>query len=313
MTSQDPISVCNRALDAIGSHITIGSFEDGTTESETARRHYGPSLAQLLRTSHWSFARKRGPLALLGDSTGQTPNVGTIVEAPWIYAYAWPNDAVAARWLPWNGLPPSALALAGGPPLPGNIQPPNPAVPIMPNLNVPSAPLYPFERPARFLLSNTDQYPSQIGVAAASYEATEGVGPISRRIILTNVPQAQLVYTYLATETQVWDSLFEQAMVAILAHYFAPRVLHDPKMAIEERNAQIAIAKDAIRQARVASDNEAGYRQSTDHVPDWIRVRRLGGFGRWGAGGFDGFGGGGGPGVWGYGFESFSFGDGSVY
>lgn len=308
-----PADAVNRALDAVGAGIIIGNLYDGTTESEAARRVYEPALTQLLRASHWSFARKRAAPQLLGDSTGQTPNVGMIVEAPWIYAYAWPIDAVCIRWVPWSGLTPSALALAGGPPIPGNIQPPNPAVPIMPNLNVPSVPLYPYERPARFLLSNTDQYPSQLGPVPPSFEATQGVGPISRRIILTNVPQAQCVYTYLAAEPQVWDPLFDQAFVSVLASQLAMRVIKDPKLAIAERNNHISIAKDAIRQARVSSDNEAGFRQSTDHIPDWIRVRNLGGFGRWGAGGFNGFGDGGGPGVTGYGWDSFSFCDGSVY
>jgi hypothetical protein len=311
--SYEPADVVNRALDAIGSKIVIGSLYDGSTESETARRIYSEALMQLLRAAFWSFARKRGPLVLLGDSTGQTPNVGQIVEAPWIYAYAWPVDAVCARWLPWNGLPPSTLALAGGPPLPGNIQPPNPAVPIMSNINVPQTPLYPFEKPARFLLSNTDQYPSQIGPYRPDFDMTRGVGPVSRQIILTNVPEAQLVYTYLAIEIEVWDPLFDQAMVSVLGSQLAMKVLEDKRMALTERNAHIAIAKDAIRQARVASANEAGWRQSTDHLADWTRVRRLGGFGRWGGGGFSGFGDGGGPGVWGYGWDSFGFNDGSSY
>ena len=310
----DPADIVNRAFDAIGAPLVIGSIFDGTDESEAARRIYGRAVRQLLRSSHWSCARKRGFPQLLGDSTGQTPNVGSIVESPWIYAYAWPIDAVAIRWVPWSGLPPSALALAGGPPIPGNIQPPNPAAPIMQNLNVPSVPLYPFNRPGRFLLSVTDQYPSQLGPIAPDFEATEGVGPTSRRVILTNIPQAQVVYTYLALEIEVWDALFEQAMVAVLASQLAMVVFKaQPQIAIAERNSQIAIAKAAIREARVSSDNEAGWRQSTDHQPDWLRVRNLGGFGRWGAGGFDSFGGGGGPGVFGYGFESMGFADGSVY
>ena len=130
----DPADIVNRAFDSIGAPVIIGSLYDGSVQSEAARRIYGRTLRQLLRSSHWSCARKRGFPQLLGDSTGQTPDVGTIVEAPWIYAYAWPIDAVAIRWVPWSGLPPSALALAGGPPIPGNIQPPNPAVPIMQNL-----------------------------------------------------------------------------------------------------------------------------------------------------------------------------------
>ena len=306
----DPADVINRSLNALGSTVVIGSMYDGSVLSESARRIYGQTLRQLLRAAFWSCARKRGPLMLLGNSTGQTPNVGTIVEPPWVYAYAWPNDGLAARWLPWNGLPPSALAIAGGPPIPGNIQPPNPAVPIMPNLNVLGGSSG-WERPARFLLSNTDQYPQPS--AEVSFNSTEGVGLISRRIILTNVPQAEFVYTYLATEIEVWDKLFGQAMVSTLASQLAMVVIKDPKLAIGERNAQILIAQKAIREARVASANEAGFRQSTDHVADWIRVRRLGGFGRWGAGGFNGFGDGGGPGVYGYGWDSIGMADGSVY
>jgi hypothetical protein len=307
----DPADIVNRAFDSIGAPVIIGSLYDGSVQSEAARRIYGRTLRQLLRSSHWSCARKRGFPQLLGDSTGQTPDVGTIVEAPWIYAYAWPIDAVAIRWVPWSGLPPSALALAGGPPIPGNIQPPNPAVPIMQNLNVPSVPLYPFSKPGRFLLSVTDQYPQPY---PSNFDATEGVGQTSRRIILTNIPQAQCVYTYLALEIEVWDPLFEQAMVAVLASQLAMVVFKaQPQIAVAERNSQIAIAKAAIREARVSSDNEAGFRQTTDRLPDWLGVRRLGGFGRWGAGGFDAFGGGGGPGVWGYGFDSMGFCDGSSY
>jgi hypothetical protein len=311
--------VCNRALSAVGAGVTIGSVYDGTAVAEEFRRIYGETLRQLLRASHWAFARKRAPLQLLGDSTGQTPNVGTFSEKPWIYCYAWPVDGVCARWLPWNGLPPGAFALAGGPPIPGNIQPPNPAVPLMPNLNVPGG-IAPFfrEPPARFLLSSTDQYPSVVGQtdwpSLPDTYGAEGVGPIHRRVVLTNVPQAELVYTFLALEPDIWDDLFRQALVAALGSLIAMVAIKDPKEAMAQRNTQILLAKTAIREARVASDNEAGFRQSTDHEPDWLRVRRLGGFGRWGAWGgpFDS-GGWGGPGMTWCGWGEMGFADGSVF
>ena len=313
----DPIDPVNQALDHIGSPLVLGSIYDGDDTAETARRQYGPALRGLLRSSHWGFARKRAELQLLGNSTGQTPGVGTIVEAPWQYVYAWPTDGVCARWLPWSGLTPANLALAGGPPIPGNIQVPYPTVPIMGGLNVGQIPLYPFEKPARFLLSNTDQYPTQTQpLSTPSFEHIEGVGPIHRRIVLTNVPHAQFVYTYLALELEVWDDLFRQAFVAVMASHLAmiaalPESKDTPQLRIAERNAQITIAKDLIRQARVSSDNEAGFRQSTDQYPDWLRVRRFGGFGRWGASGFGDSGAG--PGVTWCGWGEMGYSDGSVY
>ena len=327
---QLPADIVNRAYDALGTGIIIGSFDDGTTESEAARRIYGPQLRQLLRAANWAFARKRAPIQLLADATGVTPSVGTNVEPPWLYAYAWPIDGVRARWLPWSGFPPQGLTTGGLPPIPGNVG--IGTTPIMPNLNAGggATPLYPLERPARFLCAVTDQYPAVIGATdwanLPDLDYIEGVGPNSRRIILTNVPPfgsgvmsgAQLVYTFLCLEIEVWDDLFSEAMVAALASRLAlPSIAgktgatpQDKARAIAERNNQIAIAKNAVREARVASSQEAGWPQTTDHTPDWIRTRRTG-RARWGAWGE--FGDGAGPGYTYYGWEGIGWADGSVY
>jgi hypothetical protein len=89
--------------------------------------------------------------------------------------------------------------------------------------------------------------------------------------------------------------------------------LPDKKFALQLRAQQIAIAKDAIMQARV-SDGDEGW-NTVDHTPDWIAIRGRGGS-RWGAGGLWGGyadGGGDGLGVLGYGWGSCSFADGSAY
>ena len=320
-----PEDIVNRALDVLpGVRRTVGSLQsDGTTESEAARRIYGRELRALLRAAHWDWARKRTTLYLLADATGQTPNVSTYVEYPWIYAYAWPNDCVRARWLPWTGTPPGALAGFGAPPQ--NIQPVPGNVPISSGLNVVSPGLAVFEAPARFLVSSTDQYPSQAGNPPwdqlADYEGLEGTGPVNRRIILTNVPPQiqplgaqtlpgpQLVYTYLALELELWDALFENAMVHVLASYLAPVVMPDPKLALAERNAHVQIAQRAVRDARVASAQEAGWKQTTDHTADWHAARRSG-WARWGN---QPWGGGGGPGYYGMGYEAMTWSDGSVF
>ena len=298
----EPADIINRALDALGTGKTIGSMVDGTTESEAGRRIYGPTLRQLLRAANWAFARKRAPIQLLGDSTGQTPTVGTQVEPPWLYVYAWPIDGVRARWLPWNGITP----IAGG--IPSNIT--LPSEPTMPSLGVPFN--YGREIPARFLCAVTDQYPVVTGQTdwqdLPDLDDIEGVGPNSRRIVLTNVPCAQLVYTFLCKEPTIWDDLFSEAMVAVLASRLAMAVLPDKKMALAERNNHIAIAKNAIREARVASAQESGFRQTVDRMPDWIRGRRAGR----GAFGFDGLGGEG-PGYTFLGCDSIAMADGSVF
>lgn len=290
---ETPGVIVNQALDAIGKpDLQLGEITDGTLAGRAARRIYGPTLRQLLRTAHWAFARRHGEMQLLGDATGQYvrpsggPALGTAVEQPWRFCYAWPTDAVQPRWLPYNGSP-----FGNGAPT-GNIAIGN--APLMPGLNQIGAGPWLRNRPARFLSSTTRDYPVVAGQMDWSeipdLDDIEGVGLTSRRCILTDVPPwqdeqsqwhgAALVYTVLSLEIEMWDSLFRQAMVAVLAERLAmPLIAKEgdrasQQLATAQRNAQIAIAKDAIMQARVASANEAGFPQSTDQIPDWILARR---------------------------------------
>lgn len=303
-----PASLINRALDALGVGFAIGSLDDGTPITETARRNYGPMLRELLRAAQWGFARKNGPLTpLLGSSSGQDWNGNLVnqvgVEQPWMYCYAWPIDGVAARWVPWHygqgsgSIPPGNITQPGGPgPQAASFEV------ISPNVR---------QQPARFLVSSSDQFPSVIGQtdwdALPDLSTTEGVGPVGRRVVLTNVPAARLVYTRLVLSIEEWDQTFEQTMVAYMAQRLALIAVKDPKAAIVLRNAQIAIVKDQLTEARARNADDAGFPQSFDHVPDWIRVRRYGAT-RWGEGGLNN-----GPGVLGYGFDTLSFSDGSVF
>lgn len=311
-----PEDIANRALDAIGSDIVVGSIgSDGTRASEVVRRSYTPTLQQLLRTAHWNFARKRGKLQLLADASGQTLApltnlpISNRVEPPWRFAYAWPNDGLQARWLPWNQDETSSGSSTGAFP-PGNV---SVAVPAFEENGSWCA----AQAPARFMVSSSDAFPVVVGQTGWQYlpdfAATQGLGPINRRIILTNQCNAWLVYTRVVSVPDEWDPLFSQAMVAVLGSVLANArgVLDDRKEAMTMRAQQIAIARDAIQQARVANGNDAGMPQSVSHIPDWIRARSVGYGARAGAGGSlygeDG------PGVWGYGWGGFAFADGSVY
>ena len=94
-----PADICNQALDAIGSEISIGDLEEGSREAQVLLRAYSQCLRQLLRTANWDFARKQVQPFLLADATGTTSGVGTTVQNPWLYCYAYPDDCVRARFV----------------------------------------------------------------------------------------------------------------------------------------------------------------------------------------------------------------------
>lgn len=262
---QTPAYIVNQAIDMLGqSGKIIGDINDGTPVAETARRNYGQGLRQLLRTAHWDWARKRAKLTLLGDATGQSaPPVSNIVECPWAYAYGWPIDGVQGRWLPWT---------------PTNAQPKSSTgVPLTTGVST----LVQYQQtPGRFLVASSDQYPIEIGNVPwdqmPDLQRTEGLGPINRKIILTDCCDAWFVYTRLATVIEEWDDLFRQAFVTMMALVLAPVAIEDPKLRMAECNRLIPILRNAIADARVANGNEAGWPQTTDFEASFIRARNWG-------------------------------------
>ena len=260
---QTPATIVNLALDSLGQpDKIIGDITDGSDVAEAARRNYGLLLRGLLRTAHWVFARKNAQLQLLGDATLQDTTVSPYVECPWSYAYAWPIDGVAARWMPatyWGTASETPVGLP---------------FPYAPN------------RPARFLVTSSDQYPTLVGNASwdqmPDYQRTEGVGPTGRTVILSNQPCAHFVYTSLVTTIEQWDDMFRAAMVSLLAVAIAPTAINDSKLRIAERDRHIAMAKEAVANARVANGQDAGYPQTTDRQASWITARGYGAQGDWG-------------------------------
>lgn len=293
-----PEDIVNRALDAAGSEMSIGDLQEGTREAQVCLRAYAPALQQLARSAHWDCLRKTAPLTLLADATGQTPNVGNAVQQPWTYCYAYPMDCMKARYVPWNtptpGTPTGNIAIPGAPLMPGLAQ----GQPPMNNMRV---------RPARFLVGTESNYPGvqQSGswIGDSQWWDVPGVSPTSRIVIMTNVVGAQLVYTALIPYPNMWDSLFQEALVALLASVVALPLAKDKKYGLQLRQQNIAIAKDKITAARVSDGNEGW--SNTDHVPDFIRARSTG-HGRHGHGD-------GGAGVLGLGWDSCSFADGSAF
>lgn len=287
MTS--PSDIANLALDSIGAQ-NIGDLQEGSTEAQAALRIYSLCRQSLLRAAGWNFARRQSALTLLNDSTGQTAGVGTgtVGMQPWLYEYEWPTDGLRARWVPVQMYPSPTVS-----------------PPIMTGL---AATPYARQMPARFLITN-DTVPPFTGVPAswAAYpQPLPGRGRASQTVVLTNQPQATLVYTADVVEPDIWDPSFRLAMTAVMGSYLAMPLIKDKKMAMAVRAQQIAAAKSTLDKARV-SDGDEGF-TTTDMAVDWMQIRNNGGWrGGWG------WNDGGGPGYFWMGWGACSLGDGSSY
>ncbi|HQT65345.1 MAG TPA: hypothetical protein PLO16_12615 [Acidocella sp.] len=284
-----PTDIANQALDAIGSEIVLGDIEEGTREAQILLRAFNQCLRQLLRGANWNFARKTASLVMLADATGNTPNVGSMVPTPWLYEYAMPTDCLKVRFIPQSTNTNASIVPAGNIAINQNL----PLLGVSNNAGTGGRTV-----PARFLVA-TD-YNNQPQTGTPDYE-TAGISPASRTVILTDVYEAQAVYTALMLYPSTWDALFREAMVAYLASQVALAVTKDKKFGFQLRNAQIAIAKDKIAEARVANANES--RTSSDIAVDWMATRNGGG--GWLGGGYNGFGG--------MSYDRCNFADGTAY
>lgn len=290
MSDMSPTAIANQSLDAAGITFTLGDIEEGTRSAQVCLRAYRHCLQQLLRAAHWNFARKQAQMELLADASGQTPNVGTIVPAPWTYEYAYPPDCMKARFVPAN-----PFGLNGF--IPQN----NAQLPNVPLTTGTGGPNFQGQRliPARFLVATDFNYPPLPG--QQSWQV-QGVSPQGRTVILTNVKSAMLVYTALMLYPSIWDPQFRAAMVAYLASEIALPLNLDKKFGLSMRAQNIAIAKKKIEEARITDGNEMGF-ANVDHTPDWLQTRWTGG--TWARS--DGAG----PGILGYGYDGMGFCDGS--
>lgn len=300
-----PEDIIGRALDAIGADIEFGSLEDGSREARVCLRAYMPALEQIHCAAHWNECRKMAPLVMLGDATGNTPNVGTQVVPPWTYEYIYPDDCMKARFVPLNGIS-------------QQLQPPAPAgnisLPTTPQTSVGQPPTNTgLLVPTRFSVSTDFNYPAQVGLPAPGTEGVEwwnmrGVGPDQRTVVLSNVNQASLVYTAFIPYPNMWDSLFQEAVVALIASMIALPLSRDKKFGLAMRDHNIAIAREKLIAARIRDGNEGV--TSTDWTPDWIRARNVGATGWNGNGWGDS---GGGLGMLMNGWDSVAFPNGSAF
>lgn len=238
MATGNVISICNRALLAIGSQSQISSLTEGSTQADACATLFTPTYESLARMAFWNCLRKQIVLSLIAAAAGTPENPqGTTLPyppVPWLYSYQLPSDCLQARFL----------------------------VASLPTIGTSSVPISPA------MLGGQTIIPSQRITFEVGYATDANNNPI--QIILTNQTQAQLVYTVNQSNPQIWDSLFQSAMVASLAAFLVPAL----SLNISLAQIQTKLADTLITQARVRDGDEGT--TSQDHIPDWIRARNAG-------------------------------------
>ena len=234
MASQ--IDICNRALLRMAGRSTISSINppDGSQESYACAILYTPTYEMLARAAHWNIFRKQATLSLLKAAAGTPENQNgttlSIPPTPWLYSYAYPDDCLLDRFLV-----PSATSSSVG--------------------NSPFANL-------GWTTSSIGNMPVHFGVA---YDTDANNNPI--RVILTNLDQAQCVYTVNQPNPVGWDSQFQEAMVSSLAVGLVPALTGNLQM----MQLQMAAVESIVGNAR-RTDGDEGL-TIMDHIPDFISVR----------------------------------------
>ncbi len=200
---------------------------------------FTPCFESLARSAYWNCLRAQVVLSLIAAQAGTPENPdGTslpLPPTPWLYSYQLPADSLQARFIV-------------------------PSIPTLANGNPPIS---------AAMVSSPTCLPSETIPFRIAYATDINNNPI--QIVLTNQTQAQLVYTVNQPNPQIWDSMFQSAMVASLAAYLVPALSLNMPLA----QMQAKIAEQLIEQARVRDGDEGS--NSQDHLPDWQVARNLGG------------------------------------
>ena len=246
MATGNILSICNRALISAGSRVQVSSLNENSTQSNACNTLFTPTFEALARTASWNCLRKQATLTLLAAAAGTPENttgsVLPIPPSPWLYQYQIPSDCLDARFL----------------------------LPTFTN-NTGTVPISASMYAAPGTVPGKTQIPFIVALAADTSN-----NPL--QVILTNLDTAQIVYTANQPNPQVWDSLFQSAMVASLAVYLGFALSLNEQMS--QRN--VALADKMISQARVRDGDEGSTVQ--DHIPDWITARSGGNY--YGAGSY---------------------------
>ena len=234
------VDLCNMALDQIGANVTIQSISPpmpAGVAAEVCARNWLLRVDQVMRGAHWNCLRAQKDLTLLKAAVGTEANPSgdlPVPPIPYLYEYEYPADCLLMRFL----IP--------------QISQPGTSVPVMSNVGglqmlnpVTSLPFVP--------ASDVDDDGNNI------------------RVILTNAPMAQGVYTKRLDDPNLWDQGLQSAVTAVLAAWFCGPLAESQGLLA----GLLAEAKRQLDMGRMQNGNESI--TSVDHYPDWMQAR--GGYG----------------------------------
>lgn len=234
----DQLNIANRALLAVGARAQISSLNpsDGSVEGDAVSVLWQSTFEQLARTAHWNCLGKQVALAVVAAASGTPENPDgsslPLPPTPWLYAYAYPSDCLDVRYV----------------------------IPSNPATSGSTIPTFSANVAAATWLPTGGQIPFKVQLIDAS--------PASQRLcILTNQELAEVVYTINYSNPSIWDSLFQEAMVASLGAFLVPAL----SLSIPLLDRCVKQAEVAIAQARIRDGNEGV--TNMDHTPDWMQVR----------------------------------------
>jgi hypothetical protein len=236
----DAVEICNMALAGMGggTRNSIDSIfpSDGSSEADFFSLMYTQYVKSVFRSAHWNCLRKQDYLTVVkaGAGTSENPDGTTIglPPRPWRYSYLYPPDCILARFIqPFLGETPSSStpALAG-----------------------------------TYATTNSPMFIGSVKFIPANDADSDG-NPT--RVILTNMEDAELVYTANIQDPNMWDVHLVQAVIASLSAIAVDGLAMNAALAKKKSEE----ARSIILQARVSDGNEGV--TNTSYTPDWIAAR----------------------------------------
>ena len=247
MTSE--VDIANRALSSIGTRSQIASITEDSNEARNCKLLLEPLRDEILRMAPWNCSINFNNLSLICAAPGTPENPGAglnvwekgIPPPPWSYEYAYPSDCLRAVYI----VPQFTTGFTSG-------------VPITTAVTG-GAPAFWNGPPVRFRV-----VVDQIGTNGKPDPNGQ-----DQQVIVTNQEQAILCYVRRVVNPDVWDSQFQQALVAALAARLVVSLTGDKGLAqlkLQEANQHITLARQM--------DGNEGLTVN-DVTPDWIRTRGI--------------------------------------
>lgn len=97
--AMDEVTIYNMALNAVGTRNSVASPSEESREAEVCRLWFGPTRDQVLRAAPWPSAKAYARLAVLAERNDTLPWVASDPEPGFRFAYGFPQDLLAPRYL----------------------------------------------------------------------------------------------------------------------------------------------------------------------------------------------------------------------